>query len=174
MASTSMAQGFQNLESELQDAFGRIQQHLRVLRDDCISDTKTAGTGITEGVDVSARKGSFERVDSLGDWLLKDDVMSIPYEEPATLSGDALQLSAEMLGTSAHSHMRLNSHLMELSMRAAESVHALKKERLRMTGVHSTSHVTSPHTSQGGPSTELQRCESILQAGHFQNVGSRS
>ena len=152
MESTSLAQGLQNLEAELQDAFDRIQNHLKFLRQDFVSDTAT-----------SQLPDTFEKVDALGDWLLKDDVMSIPYEEPSALSGDALHLSAEMLGASAHAHMRMNSHLMELSMRAAESVHVLRKERLR---THATNHGTnsvSPNSKTRGISTELERCESILQ-----------
>ena len=164
MASTSLEEGIQNLEAELNNAFARIQKHLKVLRQDVGSPpTPVEGSILSAG---TGRRASWKVPDSLGDWLLKDDVMSMPHEDPApsSLGGDALFFSAEMLGASAHSHMRLNSHLMELSMRAAESAHVLKKERMK-TGYLSPSKEISQYTSGGANTvlTELERCESILQ-----------
>lgn len=157
MGSPGLAHGLQHLETELEDAFSRIQNHLKLLREDFGSDTLA-----TKPDSRNHRQDAFEKVDALGDWLLKDDVMSIPYEGPGALSelsADALHLSAEMLGTSANSHMRLNSHLMELSMRAAESVHVLKKSR-NSTGIYAVNAASS--YASAGPTTELERCESIL------------
>ena len=163
MEPSSLEKGLQQLEAELEDAFGRIQERLKFLRTDLASDVPVPPeTGQPEQPEArSGRREAFERVDSLGDWLLKDDVMSIPHQEPSLLSGDALHLSAEVLGTSALSHLRLNSHLLELSMRAAESVHALKKGGLRTT-LPSTRSM-SPHALARGANTELETCESVLQ-----------
>ncbi|CAE7225657.1 CNGA3 [Symbiodinium sp. KB8] len=102
----------------------------------------------------------------LEDWLLKEDVLSIPNEEPSTLSGDALHLSAEMLSGNARAYLRLNSHLMELSMRAAESVTVFRKERMSTLSVSPTATV-SPRTKKirnvaAQLSTELEKCESIF------------
>ena len=95
-------------------------------------------------------------------------VMSIPNAEPCKLSGDALQLSAEMLGANARSYLRLNSHLMELSVKAAESVDVFKKERMRTMSVSPEVSV-SPKTTRknirnvaAALSTELEKFQSIL------------
>ena len=161
MDSTFLVQGLQNLETELQDSFARIQGRLQLLREDVGSATPAETFPVTP-VPVPKRRDSLKVPDSLGDWLLKDDVMSIPYEEPSAvpLSGDALFLSAEMLGASAHSHMRLNPHLMELSMRAAESAQVLKKER--MNSKNFSLRKADSKQFRMSLTGELQACESFL------------
>ena len=161
MGSTSLAEGLQSLEEELENSFGRIQNHLKFLREDVGLEMQ----GPTSAVRTkSGRRDSLQRPETLEEWLLKDDVMSIPYEEPGNtpVSGDALYLSAEILGAGSHSHLRLNSHLMELSMRAAESVHVLKRERMR-SGLISSNSANNHLAIVNRVGTELERCESVLQ-----------
>ncbi|CAE7667573.1 CNGA3 [Symbiodinium sp. CCMP2456] len=161
MSRTLLAQRLQDLEDELQDAFHRVQDRVNVLRQDLVEDMPAeVGTVEEDATQVSDSPNLLE------DWLLKEDVLSIPNEEPTTLSGDALHLSAEMLSGHARSYLRLNSHLMELSMRAAESVTVFRKERMSTLSVSPVATV-SPRTRQirnvaAQLSTELEKCESIF------------
>eukprot|EP00439_Symbiodinium_sp_Y106_P049136 s484_g6.t1 len=162
MARRLLTQRLQDLEDELQDAFHRVQDRVNVLRQDLVEDMP-AEMGLVEEDTTQMSK---DLPDLLEDWLLTEDVLSIPDEEPTVLSGDALHLSAEMLSGNARSYLRLNSHLMELSMRAAESVTVFRRERKNTLNVSPVASV-SPRTRQirnvaAQLSTELEKCESVF------------
>ena len=93
MARRLLTQRLQDLEDELQDAFHRVQDRVNVLRQDLVEDMP-AEMGLVEEDTTQMSK---DLPDLLEDWLLTEDVLSIPDEEPTVLSGDALHLSAEML-----------------------------------------------------------------------------
>ena len=71
MAYSSLAQGLHDLESEMQDAFNRIQNHLNELRQAHAPDMSSEKAIVGK---ESAQHNMRPSQDLLEDWLLKDDV----------------------------------------------------------------------------------------------------
>ncbi|CAE6961564.1 eag [Symbiodinium natans] len=93
-------------------------------------------------------------------WLLEDDVQQLPTEEEVAkelpVGALVLQQTADIQqGKSQKLNLRLNHHLMELSMKANEAVGNARRERWR-----NALEITRTRSSTKTYSSEFERCDS--------------
>ncbi|CAE7292995.1 rsmF, partial [Symbiodinium necroappetens] len=126
---------FAELDEEFKNAFDELQRRVRNVQDTIQGEVaeylRDRDSLLPDETDVDPEPGG----DLLENWILREDALSAPHEE----SKDQLPIGALVLRQSALalqsasglSHLRLNSHMMELSNKTNGVVEALGKDRIK-------------------------------------------
>ncbi|CAE7277002.1 Hcn3 [Symbiodinium necroappetens] len=160
---------FAEAEGELRKSLDQIQLQVQQLQNGIESDLLRLHESRSEELqDLSANHGGNESNEINGfsgeeladTWLLEDDVQQLPGEEGfgkvLPVGALVLQQTAEIQnGRSQKLNLRLNHHLMELSMKAGEAVGNSGRERWR-----NALEITRTRSSTKTYSSEFERCES--------------
>ncbi|CAE7830230.1 Hcn3 [Symbiodinium microadriaticum] len=166
---TAAVRSFAEAEGELRKSLDQIQLQVQQLQNGIESDLLRLHESRSEELqDLSANHGGNESNEINGfsgeeladTWLLEDDVQQLPGEEGfgkvLPVGALVLQQTAEIQnGRSQKLNLRLNHHLMELSMKAGEAVGNSGRERWR-----NALEITRTRSSTKTYSSEFERCES--------------
>eukprot|EP00439_Symbiodinium_sp_Y106_P038439 s1443_g4.t1 len=126
---------FAELDEELKNVFDELQRRVHNVQDTIQGEVaeylRDRDSLLPDETDVDPEPGG----DLLENWILREDALSAPQEE----SKDELPIGALVLRQSALalqsasglSHLRLNSHMMELSNKTNGVVEALGKDRIK-------------------------------------------
>lgn len=128
---TSVTHRIRELDDALQGAFAGIQEQVKQLRE-AVEDLEDRSRAKSED-GLEAFTGQQSMVLKEETWVMNDGP-DMGEEEAHNLSAAALSLQRSATSqlerdSTRHSHLRLNSHLMELSMKAEEAVEAIGKGR---------------------------------------------
>ncbi|CAJ1452717.1 unnamed protein product [Effrenium voratum] len=162
------------IQSALSERFAAVDAELRRTFADLQAEVQRLHVGIEDdilrhmAVDESPQNGDTHSSEAevLDTWLLEGAV-PMPVEDPAGVPGRAtvaavvLQETAEIEkeegGGLANLTLRLNSHLMELSMKATEAVGSGGRERFK-----NTWEVTKIRSSNSKAQTQFDKCDSAV------------
>jgi len=162
---TSLLNRFSEVETHLRKTFDELQQQVQSLQEGVEAD-------ISRHLQDRTLSEAEKKVEpsSLEGWVLHDEVLTLPVKEQLdkkTVAALVLQEGAEVdqEELTAHPTLRLNSHLMELSMKAQEAVGAGGREKFKS---EMTSHRPSMrrwatrNTSSGQlSSSQFDRCDNL-------------
>ena len=112
---------------------------------------------------TSSDLNGFDGSELVDTWLLEDDVQQLPVDEEDVERQKELSIGALVLqqtadiqqGKSQKLNLRLNHHLLELSMKAGEAVGNSGRERWR-----NALEITRTRSSTKAYNSEFERCES--------------